>query len=133
MSRERTYAGMLGVWQKFLAAMDANPALAPLEPWRNKLAGLLGLGIEISQQQAAMAASKQEKSKQLLAILGEGNRLMTGLRKMIADQYGVSAEKLTEFGIQPYRGRTRKAKPAPEPDKPESPDSPESPTPARTS
>lgn len=73
-----------------------------------------------------MAASKQEKSKQLQAILGEGNRLMTGIRKMIADQYGVDAEKLTEFGIQPYRGRTRKAKPAPEPDKPANPESPTS-------
>ena len=130
MSREKTYAGMLGVWQKFLAVVAANPVLAPLEPWRNKLASLLALGVELSQQQAAMAASKQEKSKQLQAILGEGNRLMTGMRKMIADQYGVDAEKLTEFGIQPYRGRTRKAKPAPEPDKPESP---EIPTPARTS
>ena len=129
MSRETTYAGMLGVWQKFLAAMAANPVLAPLELWRNKLAGLLAQGVELSQQQAAMAASKQETSKQLKAILAEGNRLMTGIRKMIADQYGVEAEKLTEFGIQPFRGRTRKAKPAPGPDKPENPDKT---TPART-
>jgi hypothetical protein len=76
-----------------------------------------------------MAASKQETSKQLKAILAEGNRLMTGVRKMIADQYGIEAEKLTEFGIQPFRGRTRKAKPAPAPDKPENP---EIPAPART-
>ena len=114
MSREKTYAGMLGEWQKFLASMDANPDLAPMAEWRNKLASLLAQGVEISQQQAAMAASKQERSKQLKSLLGEGQRLMTGIRKMIADRYGVTAEKLTEFGVRPYRGRTRKPKPAPE-------------------
>ena len=121
MSREKTYAGMLGEWQKFLASMDANPDLAPMAEWRNKLASLLAQGVEISQQQAAMAASKQEKSKQLQTLLADGNRLVTGMRKMIADRYGVRAEKLTEFGIPPFRGRTRKVKPGTEPENPEVP------------
>ncbi|HEY9421840.1 MAG TPA: hypothetical protein VIW92_10530 [Thermoanaerobaculia bacterium] len=121
MSREKTYAGMLGEWQKFLAAMDANPDLAAMAEWRNKLASLLAQGVEISQQQAAMAASKQERSKQLQTLLADGNRLMTGMRKMIADRYGVRAEKLTEFGIPPFRGRIRKAKPGTEPENPEVP------------
>ena len=126
MSKETTYAGVLGEWQKFLASLEANPDLVPLEPWRNKLAGLLAQGVEISQQQAAMAASKQERSKRLKVLLLEGQRLMTGIRKMLADQYGVSAEKLTEFGMRPYRGRTRKAKPAPENPEPPSPAPPAS-------
>lgn len=121
MSREKTYAGMLGEWQKFLAAMDANPDLASMAEWRNKLANLLAQGVEISQQQAAMAASKQERSKKLQTLLSEGNRLVTGMRKMIADRYGFRAEKLTEFGIPPFRSRPRKAKPAPEPENPEVP------------
>ncbi|HEX6898830.1 MAG TPA: hypothetical protein VF789_03915 [Thermoanaerobaculia bacterium] len=119
MARQKTYAGMLGEWQKFLAAMDANPDLASMAEWRNKLANLLAQGVEISQQQAAMAASKQEKSKQLQALLTDGNRLVTGMRKMIADRYGFRAEKLTEFGIPPFRSRPRKAKPTPEPENPE--------------
>lgn len=119
MSREKTYAGMLGEWQKFIAAMDANPDLASMAEWRTKLANLLAQGVEISQQQAAMAASKQEKSKQLQTLLADGNRLVTGMRKMIADRYGVRAEKLTEFGIPPFRGRSRKAKPGTEPENPE--------------
>jgi hypothetical protein len=127
MSREKTYAGMLGEWQKFLASLEANPDLAPLEPWRNKLAGLLAQGVEMSQQQAAMAAAKQEKSKQIKTLLLEGQRLLTGIRKMIADQYGVKAEKLTEFGMRPYRGRTRKAKPGSENPEPPIPAPPASP------
>ena len=71
-----------------------------------------------------MAASKQERSKQLQAIISEGQRLATGMRKMIVHQYGVRSEKLTEFGLQPFRGR--KAKPAEEnPEKPQ-PSSPAS-------
>jgi hypothetical protein len=121
MSKETTYAGMLGYWQRFLAALIANPDLAALEPWRTKLANLLAEGVELSQQQAAFAAGKQETSKRLQAVLAEGNRLATAIRKLVADQYGVQAEKLTEFGIQPFRGRTRTAKPDPVPETPESP------------
>lgn len=127
MSREKTYAGVLGEWQKFLASLEANPDLAPLEPWRNKLAGLLAQGVEMSQQQAAMAAAKQEKSKKIKTLLLEGQRLVTGIRKMVADQYGVGAEKLTEFGMRPYRGRTRKAKPDSENPEPPIPSPPASP------
>lgn len=119
MSKETTYNGMLGEWQKFLAALIANPDLGALEPWRAKLAGLLAQGVELSQQQAALAASKQEKSKQIQALLAEGNRLVTSMRRMIADQYGIKAEKLTEFGIQPFRGRTRNTSPAPQPESPD--------------
>lgn len=118
MSKETTYNGMLGEWQKFLAAVIANPDLGVMEPWRAKLAGLLAQGVELSQQQAALAASKQEKSKQIQALLAEGNRLVTSMRRMIADQYGIRAEKLTEFGIQPFRGRTRNPSPAPQPESP---------------
>ena len=110
MSKEKTYAGVLGEWQKFLASVEANPDLAPMESWRSQLATLLARGVEISQQQAAMAASKQERSKQLQAIISEGQRLATGMRKMIVHQYGFRAEKLTEFGLQPFRGRPRKPK-----------------------
>jgi hypothetical protein len=123
MSRETTYNGMLGRWQKFLTALIANPDLAALEPWRTKLAALLAQGVELSQQQAALTASRQEMSKQIRALLAEGNRLVTSIGRMIADQYGIEAEKLAEFGIQPFRrraflGRTRKEKPAPQPESP---------------
>jgi hypothetical protein len=122
MSKETTYNGMLGKWQKFLAALIANPDLAALEPWRTKLGALLARGVELSQQQAALAASKQELSKQIRALLAEGNRLVTSIGRMIADQYGIEAEKLTEFGIQPFRGRAFRGRtpkaPAPQPESP---------------
>jgi hypothetical protein len=73
-------------------------------------------------QQAVLTASKQETSKQLRNLFAEGQRLATVLRKAVAVHYGPRAEKLAEFKIPPFRGRTRKVKP-------EEPETPELPTP----
>jgi len=40
----------------------------------------------------------------------DSTRLGNALRAMIKEHYGVRSEKLAEFGIQPFRGRPRKAK-----------------------
>jgi hypothetical protein len=58
-------------------------------------------------------AGKQEASKQLNTFVTEGERLATVLQLAVKQHYGIRAEKLAEFGLQPFRGRT-KAKPAPE-------------------
>jgi hypothetical protein len=41
----------------------------------------------------------------------EGGRVATVLRQSLKAHYGVRSEKLAEFGVKPFRGRTRKAKP----------------------
>ena len=51
----------------------------------------------------------------------EGNRLGNALRVMLKEHYGVRAQKLAEFGLQPFRGRSRKATPG----SPETPGGPE--------
>ena len=122
MSQETTYAGMIGEWQKLIATLETNAADLPhAEVPKNELAAMLARAQGISLEQAALTATKQEKSKQIQTLLADGNRLVTGMRKMIADRYGVRAEKLTEFGIPPFRGRTRKVKPGTEPENPEVP------------
>jgi hypothetical protein len=63
-------------------------------------------------------ASKQEKTQELQTALVEGQRLGTVLRLAVKQHYGISAEKLTEFGLQPFRGRSRKAREEPEPPPP---------------
>ena len=46
MSRETTYAGMVGDWQKLLVTLEANIAEIPqLEPFRAKLAGMVTQGV----------------------------------------------------------------------------------------
>jgi len=67
--------------------------------------------LEVSKEQAALIASKQEASKRLGKLLTEGQRVATGVGKLLKEHYGLDSEKLAEFGLQPFRGRARKAKP----------------------
>jgi hypothetical protein len=116
MFRETTYLGMLGSWQTLLGAVGANAELAHLEVNRARLEELLTRGQAAVNRQAALAAAKQETSQDLQAIIKEGERIATVLRFSIKGEYGPRAEKLAEFGLKPFRGRTRKgaAKPSPE-------------------
>ena len=112
---------MLGDLQKLTTALGANKEeLAHLEGARQRLEVLLAQAQEKSVQQAALVASKQETSKQLRAVLIEGQRFATAVRSMLKEFYGLRSEKLAEFGLQPFRGRTRKAKPE-APEEPEIP------------
>ena len=113
-ARETTYTGILGSWQRALNVFIANVKdLAHLEPTRLKLEGIFQRAQEITKQQAALAASRQELSQQLKALIPEGQRALAVLRVSVRDHYGPRSEKLTEFDIQPFRGR--KPKPQAEP------------------
>jgi hypothetical protein len=106
---ETTKAGKLGALLQFNAALAANaPDLPHIEGARVRLERALTEAQEISKQQAALAASKQEASKRLTTLLEEGVRLATAIRKLLGDNYGIRSEKLTEFGLQPFRGRMAK-------------------------
>lgn len=113
MSKQQTrQAGMFGDWQQLNASALANAdELQHLEGARVKLEGVLTRLGDVLKQQAALSASKQEMSKQLRDLFAEGQRHATVLRKGVAAHYGPRAEKLTEFKLQPFRGRTRKVKP----------------------
>lgn len=117
---ETTDKGMLGDWKHLLDVVEANRADLPhLDAPRDQLASQLAQAQEINKEQSVLTASKQEKSKQFRGVVTEGQRLANAMRKMIKAHYGIRAEKLAEFGLQPFRGRTRKAKtPAPTPQSP---------------
>ena len=129
MARETTTAGKLGDLARFTAALAANaPELAHLDGARVRLGNLLGEAQEIAKQQAAFVASKQESSKRLKVLIDEGQRLATGLRKLLTENYGVRSEKLAEFGIQPFRGRKVTALKRSKAGKAEKPEPPAEPT-----
>jgi hypothetical protein len=117
MSKETTDAGKQGDWQGLAVQVQANSAeLAHLEPLRVLLVAQLDKAVDIGKQQAGLIASKQDMSKQLRIVITEGDRLATLLRSAIKQHYGIRAEKVAEFGVQPFRGKPRKAKsPVPEP------------------
>jgi len=115
MGNETTYSGVMGGLGRFSAALNANAAdLAHLEGARLHLAKIVTDIEGFTQQQAALTASKQEASKQVQRLLVEGRRVASGMTKFLQEHYGPRSEKLAEFGLQPFRGRVRKPKPAPE-------------------
>ena len=115
----RTYSGTLGDLGRLVAALTANAAELPhLEGVRARLEKTVAEAQEMAKQQAALTASKQETSKRLKELLAEGNRMATGVSRLITENYGLRAEKLAEFGLQPFRGRKVKdalKKPASQP------------------
>jgi len=118
MVRETTTSGRLGKLARFSAALATNaPELAHLEGARLRLERSLAEAQEIAKQQAAFIASKQEASQKLKKAVNETERLANGIRKLVAESYGVRSEKLAEFGVQPFRGR-KLSREAPEPKAP---------------
>lgn len=113
---ESTRSGKLGEWQRLLAALQVNQGDLPhLETQRTQLETMVGQAEDLFQSQAALSASKQEASQQLATLVSECQRLATVLRYSLKQYYGPTAEKLVEFGIQPFRGRKKVTVPPPPP------------------
>jgi len=111
--KKTRYADHFKEWEEITASGAVNAAELPqLELLRVALEKLLQEGRELSQQQAAHQAAKQESSKRLQTVMVEGGKLATVIRGGLKSHYGSRSEKLTEFGLQPFRGRQKKAKPA---------------------
>jgi hypothetical protein len=106
---ENTKVGKMGEWQHLLTAINANQDdLTELETNRARLETVLAQAQQIVQRQESYAASKQEATQLLKGVMSECQRLGTLLRLGLKQHYGPRSEKLTEFGVQPFRGRTRK-------------------------
>jgi hypothetical protein len=114
--RQRTRSGQLGEWQRLLAALLMNQGDLPfLETQRTQFETLVGQAEDYFQSQAALAASKQDASQKLASLVTECQRLATVVRFSLKQFYGPGAEKLVEFGIQPFRGRRKPTPPPPPP------------------
>lgn len=123
MARETRYVGMLGDWQRLHGLVEANRAELPqLEPYLAKLKTIIDRALEVTKQQGSMRAAKQAASKEIRKLSGDGNRVAALMRQALKEHYGISEEKLAEFGLQPFRGRTR-----PRPETPQAPQEPGSP------
>ena len=107
--RESTISGMLGDLRLLLEALKASGEDLPhLETSRAKLERMLAEAQNAAVRQAEAAARKQEATRDLQALVTDGNRLAAALRGMIKEHYGLHAEELTRFGMKPFRGRKRK-------------------------
>ena len=119
--REKRKAGVLGELESLLGTVEANKEKLPqLEPFRLKLGDIVTQSLDVSKQQAALTASKQEASKQLRELLSQGQRVADVIRTVVRDHFGPREEKIVEFGVQPFRGRKVKT-PAVKPPAPTTP------------
>lgn len=121
-----TQGGTVDHWRRLNTSLLANIRDLPhLEAPRFRLEMLGDEALELVMEQRALAARRQEASKRLQELLVEGRRIADFLQTGIRVHYGPRSEKLTEFGLQPFRGR----KPA----KPQEPEEPAAPAAARSS
>ena len=95
MAKEPQYGATLNGWERLLTSMEANGEdFKALEAYRTQLKSMLDTAREASAQQAAMAATKQEATKNLQALLVEGRKLASFLRNGVKQRYGNRSEKL---------------------------------------
>jgi hypothetical protein len=123
MSRVPLYMHRVAGWEITLQGVEANAAeLQYLELQRTELEHIEGQFKDLLAQQGVLTASKQETTKQLQELFRRGETVVNFLRTGVRQHYGKDSEKLIEFGLQPFRGRTRVPKPLP-PESPATPDS----------
>ena len=119
MQKETTYTGILGEWQRLETALEINAGEVPhLDASRTMLTEILDKAQALAQEQAALAAEKQRITQELKLSISDGQRLATMLRQGLKQYYGIRSEKLTEFGLKPYRGLTGRKEPVPPPPPP---------------
>jgi hypothetical protein len=109
MAKVYLYMNRVNGWAQVAAGVIANEAQVPqLLGGLSRLEVLIALMRSLSVQFAALRASKQELAQQIQAALREGDALADFLKTGARAHYGNDSEKLVEFGVQPFRGRTKK-------------------------
>ena len=118
MAEEAQYMHSVNGWEKMDTAVVANrQQVGHLESSLEELRALGQTARNLYAQHAALTATKQQIWKELQGVIQNGNAILKFLREGVRAQYGKDNDKLIEFGVQPFRGITRKpvAKPpAPE-------------------
>jgi len=103
-----TYAVTLKKMELRSKALAANSGDLPhLELPRGQLDTMTTELKELSAQQASLTAGKQDASKRLAGLAREARKMLTFLDAGIKQHYGNQAEKLVEFGVQPFRSAPR--------------------------
>lgn len=109
MAQVYLYMNRVNGWAQVVAGILANEAQVPqLLGGLPRLELLINLMRSLSVQYAAVRASKQELAQQIQAVLREGDAIADFLKTGARAHYGSDSEKLVEFGVQPFRGRTKK-------------------------
>lgn len=89
-------------------ALAANSEELPyLESHRARLDAINTELKDLTAQQASLTAGKQEVSKRIADLVQAARKLLTFVDVGVKQHYGNRAEKLVEFGVQPFRSQPR--------------------------
>lgn len=111
-----TFPGTMGEWENLAVTVEVNAGeLAYLAEPRTQLVFNMEGAKAASIRQAAFKAQFQQATRDLEVFLRTGGDFATRIRNGIRTQYGMKSEKLAEFGLQPFRkrSRTKKGEPGP--------------------
>lgn len=89
-------------WQRLSSALQDKPELSHLNAHGEMLEAFLRRMSELIEVQAALKAARMDGTQRLTALMTDCDRLATVLRFALKLHYGRSAEKLKEFGIEPW-------------------------------
>jgi len=71
------------------------------------LDGFLASLRELTTEQARLTAAKQDVSQRIAELIDKAQKLLTFLDLGVKQHYGNRAEKLVEYGVQPFRSKPR--------------------------
>jgi hypothetical protein len=108
MSRE-SYATTVVGWKILGSGLETNAGdYQNLEGHRLRLESMTERADALVVRRNALEAEKQAVTRELQTLLEEGRKIATFLRVAMKQQYGNRSEKLVEFGLRPFRRRSRK-------------------------
>jgi len=107
---------LLGGLQQFLGALLGKASETPqLEASRAIFGNKVARVVELAQEQAGLTAHKQDLTRQYQEAMSEAQRMATAMRAALKSHYGPDSDILVEYGIQPFRFKSRKRKEQPPP------------------
>lgn len=119
MAESPEYMKKVAGWELTTTAIDANAdELVDLMAKKDRLEVITNRFKDRRARHATLRREKQETMEEMRELLREGETLVYALRISIRSFYGLSSEKLVEFGLAPNRPRSRKAPVPPGPEAP---------------
>jgi len=79
-----------------------------------RLSEMLNALRSLMVEQARLAAERQDISKQIAELSNQAQKLMTFLDTGVKQHYGNRSERLTAYGLQPFRSKPRVRKIGPD-------------------
>src|SRR4051812_45872007 len=103
-----SFADVMRGWEKLVASTTANKDELPhIDAYRQQLELEMAGAKAASVRQASLNAEVQQSTRDLEGFLQRGSDLAVRMRSGIRTKYGNHAEKLTEFGMKPFRKRKK--------------------------